>query len=59
MQNRRVNVNTTKPIFPVYQTNDVHVNAVGCFSVCSLLLCVINSELTVLTAMLALRALNK
>ena len=52
MQNGRINTNIAKPIFPAHQPGDMRVNAVRCFYGCSLVLRIINAELTVLTAML-------
>ena len=52
MQSGHININITQPQLPVHQVYGVYVDAARCFFRCSLLLYVINLELTVLSAWL-------
>ena len=52
MQSRRIHTNIAQLNLLAPQVYDVRVNAVRCFSGCSLLLRVINSELTGLSTWL-------
>ena len=52
MQSRHININITQPKLPVHRVYGVCVDAARRVSICSLLLYVINLELTVLSAQL-------
>ena len=52
MQSRCINTNITKATFPASRIDGVRGESVRCSSGCSLMLCVINLELTVLSAWL-------
>ena len=52
MQNRRINVNIAQPNLPGHRVYGVGSNAARCFSGCSLIPRIINTELTMLTAWL-------
>ena len=52
MQSRCLNTNTAKSAFAVPHIEDARSESVRCGSGCSLLLCIINTELTVLSAWL-------
>ena len=52
MQSRHININITQPQLPVHRVYGVRVDAARRFFRCSLLLYVINLELTVLSAWL-------
>ena len=50
MQSKCLNTNITKATFAASQIEGVRGERVRCCSGCSLILCVINAELTVLTS---------
>ena len=50
MQNRRIDMNIAQPNLLAHQIYEIRANSARCFSGYSLLLRILNAELTILTA---------